>query len=1157
MNNLFKSGIFWTMFITVIITAIIIFVFPYYFEEYKVVSYRLLVAFSFFFIISILVLLYVLFLQERTQEYLKIREERLRKERERKKLIKIKIKDIKIRFLEALKILRKSTLYRNKRRARYELPWYLVMGQNNEGKTSLLEGSGLDFPLNMNFNDQKVKEVGSSESFEWLYAEHAIFIDMPGNYIHNTNNDYDTEVWEKGFLNIFAKKRSKRPINGIVLNISIDTFLNKSENELEQYAKDLRNRFDELSDGFVSSIPIYLVITKSDNLEGFNEYFSNISEDEKDEVLGITFDDPNENVDTKILNVKFDELLKRLNSSVIDKIHTEWEEDSKSKILLFCDSFSEVFERINIFTDICFSQTRYRKPLMLRGIYFTSIPKVQEASTSYLVSPKTNGQLKKARSSKGLFIKNLLEDVIFPEADLINMDKSYKKSSLRKQSIAITLSLCLITIFSVFLVQDFVAHNNLLHTMENDFRKSQEVKSKIKKSDNFENVVENLNMFNDLKEKHIKRTSNSFYMINFYQTDEKNVELINLYHSNLLSTLLPRVEELLNKQVLSNISNYKRTWSNLEAYLMLNNEKYRNDDLLKTLLSDYWARLYPNKPSIQKDLNKHWANLLSFGFPQVSLNKKTLKVARAKLSKKGYVQITYNGLKHLVDETMNFKSFTFSQVIGSNVSSFNGSSVVVPGFYTKEGYEKVIVAKGKSLVKEVLVNNWVLGSNLNLSDSQINSIYSKVLSYYFKDYKRYWLTAINSLSIPKRSNIAGLNNQLEILSSGDSPILSILQAIKLNTDIYSPAELLKFKSSDDKSLLNKVKKLAQKNALKKAEKLMPSTSVKNVRKFFLPFSKLVDKDNNANADLQNAIGKLDQTFKEMTSIFGAIEIDKDSYGIVKNRLNGKHESFLVKFNALPIQVSKWYKRVLLSNWQFLLKESRVYITKKYKEDVLIFYTNKMKGKYPLKRNNYTQSINIDDFSEFFRAGGVVDEFYNQYIKDFVRINKKSYKSYRLKVIDGSTLRLSRTFMQNILRTFRIRNMMFSNKGTVLNIKASLKANVLEKTLSTMTFDYGDDSIVYEHGPIKNNYIQWPNDNNYTNFSLYNLNNEKILDKSTSGEWSLFVLIDKFRVKKISNNLISFEYKKDKYLASIYLKGKVSKLFTKSNPLRYFKLKGKI
>lgn len=1157
MNNLFKSGIFWTMFIAVIVSAIIIFVFPYYFEDYKVLSYRLLVAFGVFFITLTLVLLYVLFLQARTQEYLRERNERLRKQRERKKLINEKIKDIKIRFFEALKILEKSTLYRSKRRARYELPWYLMMGQNNEGKTSLLEGSGLDFPLNMNFSEQSVKEVGSSEAFEWFYAEHAIFIDMPGNYIHNKDNDYDKDIWEKGFLKIFAKKRSKRPINGIVLNISIDTFLNKSENDLEQYAKDLRNRFDELSEGFVSSIPIYLVITKSDNIEGFNEYFANISDDEKDEVLGMTFDNPNENIDTKILKNKFDALLKRLNSSVIDKMHNEWEENAKSKILLFCDSFSEVFERINIFSDICFSQTRYRKPLMLRGIYFTSIPKVQEVNTSYLISPKDNGQLEQARSSRGLFIKNLLEDVIFPEADLINMDKNYKKSSLRKQSIAITASLIFVVIFSIFLVQDFVSHNNLLHALNNDFNKSQDIKEKIVKKDDFEKVLSNLNMFNALKEKHIKSTANVFYKINFYDTDNKNMELINLYHENLVSLLLPRIEKLLNKQVVSNISHYDRTWKNLEAYLMLNNKKHRNDDLLKTLLSDYWARLYPNKPSIQRDLNKHWANLLNFGFNDVLMNKSTLKLARTKLAKKGYVLITYNGLKDLVNETMNFKSFTFSQVTGSNISSFNGSTNVIPGFYTKEGYEKVIIAKGKTLVKEVLVNNWVLGSNLDLTKSQINDIYSKVLSLYFKDYKKHWLAAINTLSIPKKTSIAGLNNQLETLSSGDSPILSVLQAIKVNTDIYSPAELLKLKSTGGSGLLDKVKKLAQKNALKEAEKIMSSTSVKNIRKFFEPFIKLIDKDNNASSDLLNASAKLDEVFKEMTSIYGAIEIDKDSYSIVKSRLDGKHESFTIKFKALPVQVSKWYKRVLLSNWQFLLAQSKTYINKKYKEDVLIFYTNRLKGKYPLQRKSYIQSASLEDFSEFFKSGGIVDEFFQQYVKGFVRLNKKSYSSYRLKVIDGSTMKFSRTFMNNMLRTFRIRDLMFLDKGKVLSVKASLKANSLEKSLSTMKLNYGDNSIVYEHGPIKKNSIYWPNDNNYTNFSLFNLDNKKILDRNSAGDWSLFELIDQFKIKKISNNQIVFEYKEDKYIASMYLNGKVTGIFTSSNPLKHFKLKGKI
>jgi len=1157
MSKLFKSGIFWTMLIAVIISLVIIFVFPYYFESYEVLSYRLLVAFSVFFITLTLVLLYVLFLQARTQEYLQKREERLKKERERNKLINTKIKDIKIRFSEALKILEKSTLYKYKRRARYELPWYLMMGQNNEGKTSLLEGSGLDFPLNMNFNDQSVKEEGSSEAFEWFYAEHAIFIDMPGNHIHNKNTDYDKEVWEKGFLNIFAKKRSKRPINGIVLNISIETFLNNSESDLEQYAKDLRNRFDELSHGFVSSIPIYLVITKSDNLEGFNEYFSNITEDEKDEVLGITFDDPTKNVDTKILKEKFDALLKRLNSSIIDKIHGEWEENSKSKILLFCDSFSEVFERINIFSDICFSQTRYRKPLMLRGVYFTSIPKVQEVSTSYLISPKEKGQLSQARSSKGLFIKNLLEDVIFPEADLINMDQNYKKSSLRKQSIAITASLCVVILFCVFLVQDFVGHNNLLHSLQNDFNKYENVKKNIKKSDNFEKVVLNLNMFDSLKEKHIKNTSNSFYKINFYDTDEKNTELINLYHENLLATLLPRVEALLNKQILTNLNNYERTWNNLEAYLMLNNEKYRNTDLLKTLLSDYWARLYPNKPSIQRDLNKHWDNLLRFGFPVVSMNKKTLAIARAKLTKKGYVHITYNGLQDLVKETMNLKSFAFSQVLGSNISSFEGSTASIPGFYTKEGYEKVIVAKGKSLVKEVLINNWVLGSNLDLTKSQINDIYSKVLSFYFKDYKKYWLKAINSLSIPKRVSIAGLNNQLETLSSGDSPILSVLQAIKINTDIYSPAELLKLKSTKGTNLLDKVKQLAQKNALIKAEKMMSSTSVKNVRKFFLPFTKLLDKDQNARADLLNAMSKLDEVFKEMTSIYGAIEIEKDSYTIVRDRLDGKHESFVLKFKALPIQVSKWYKQVLVSNWQFLLNQSKTYINKKYNEDVLIFYTSKLKNKYPLVRSEYTQSVHLEDFSEFFKSGGIIDEFYGQYVKSFVRLNKKSYKSYRLKAIDGSRMNFSRTFMNNMLRAFRIRELMFLDKGKTLSVNASLKANSLEKSLSTMNLNYGDDAITYEHGPIKDNSIHWPNNNTYSTFTLFNLNNEKVLDRSSVGDWSLFELIDQFKIKKVSNNQIIFEYKKDRYLASMYLKGKVTGIFTSTNPLKHFKLRGKI
>ena len=75
-----------------------------------------------------------------------------------------------------------------------------------------------------------------------------------------------------------SEKAWKRPINGIILSISVDTLLSKNNKQLEYLAKNFRDRFDELSKAFMSSIPIYLVITKSDKIDGFKEYFSSLNQ---------------------------------------------------------------------------------------------------------------------------------------------------------------------------------------------------------------------------------------------------------------------------------------------------------------------------------------------------------------------------------------------------------------------------------------------------------------------------------------------------------------------------------------------------------------------------------------------------------------------------------------------------------------------------------------------------------------------------------------------------------------------------------------------------------------------------------------------------------------------------------------------------------------
>ncbi|WP_428739558.1 type VI secretion system membrane subunit TssM [Sulfurimonas sp.] len=1157
-RSLFKSGVFWTLFIAAIISAIIIFVFPYFFEPYKDSSYKLLVAFSFFFIVVILVLLYIVFLQEKTQTKLKVIKEKRDIDKEKQKAVNLKIKDIKIKFNEALKILKNSTLYKNKRRARYELPWYLLVGKENAGKTTLLEASGLDFPLNVNYDHRSVKEEGTSQGFLWYYAEHAIFIDMPGRYINPELDETEKTVWEKGFLKIFAKKRLRRPINGIILNVSMETFIEKNEKELEQYAKDLRDRFDELSEGFVSSIPIYLIITKSDKIIGYNEYFATLSEEEKEEVLGVTFDDPSMNIDTTVVRPKLENLLKRVQSSIVDKLHYEWDEDARSKIFLFPNEFSNIFEKIGMFTDICFSQTRYRKPLMLRGIYFTSVPEDHEAKSSYLLSKKDENKLSTGRSATGYFIKKLLQEVIFPESDLIKMDDNFKKVNKKRQVIALSASIITVFIFSLVWVNDFLVHNSLLRDLEERTSKVQEQKSKINQNDSYEKILPILNEVASIKSQYEQDVSDDFYRLNFYDVEPKTVQLYSYYQNTLATVLLPEVERSLNEQILLNLNDYDRTWKNTELYLMLNDEEHRKNEFLEAAMGEMWAKMYPNKPAVQNALNTHFKNLLSLGFKPYKLNDGTLKQARSVLYNKANVVIVYDALQKIVDEKMDLRSFSFESVLGANVDVFKGDEYKVPGFFTKQGFEKVIVANGRSYVKDILENNWVLGARTDLTESELDDIYAQVLSLYFKDYKRYWMSALTNLNVPRVYTEVALRNQLEVLSLSNSPIVLVLQALKEHTNIYTPEELLLQKARKDNTSLDKVAKNAAENKLK-TSKLV--TNIKTVRTFFKPYHELLKADGTPSAGLENSMLVLNEKFQQMNDIFSSVNPQEKAFEIVSGRVRGQSKPIIQNFSTLPLSVNRWFTQVLGYNWNYLIVQMKKYILVKYQESVYSFYQQRIQNRYPFSQSSSLQPVQLEDFKLFFQTNGIFDTFYKVYINPFVNVNQTTYMTYSLKQIDGKSVDFDYSFMKDLLRVFRIRNIFFDSTGTDLSSTFYVRPETLDRSLATMEFSYTGNKMLYEHGAIRDIPFNWPAKNslaiNRAMYQLYDINGNKTADISAEGEWSLIKLLEKLNVQISSKDTLEIYYGNNHNKAVFSIKGKISKVFSDDRLFDTFRLDGKI
>jgi type VI secretion system protein ImpL len=128
----------------------------------------------------------------------------------------------------------------------YELPWYVIIGAPGVGKTTALLNSGLSFPLAKKFGAAAIRGMGGTRHCDWWFTNEAVFIDTAGRYTtHETDATADKAEWT-GFLSLLKKNRSRQPINGVLLMLSVADLLNLNHEGRQTYAATMRRRLDEL-----------------------------------------------------------------------------------------------------------------------------------------------------------------------------------------------------------------------------------------------------------------------------------------------------------------------------------------------------------------------------------------------------------------------------------------------------------------------------------------------------------------------------------------------------------------------------------------------------------------------------------------------------------------------------------------------------------------------------------------------------------------------------------------------------------------------------------------------------------------------------------------------------------------------------------------------
>ena len=348
------------------------------------------------------------------------------------------ITELQKQMLGGINALKTSKLGKGKRSgaaALYSLPWYVIIGPPGAGKTTALKHSGLIFPHQDAGGGGGVRGVGGTRNCDWWFTNEAILLDTAGRF---TTESDDREEW-LAFLQMLRRYRAKRPINGVLVAISVADVIDANEQQVEALGKKLRARVDEVMTQLQMVVPVYVLFTKIDLISGFSEFFGDIRKQDRAHAWGSTLKlDMVKNEPGKIFDAEFDVLCAQIHARALKRLAGERSREAREKIYQFPLEFSGIKRNLSDLISATFQVNSFQGTPIFRGFYFTS--GTQEGRPLDRVLGRM-GQAMGIRppeqaaapvvESKSYFLHDVFMNVVFPDGDIA----ARSASEMRRQKI--------------------------------------------------------------------------------------------------------------------------------------------------------------------------------------------------------------------------------------------------------------------------------------------------------------------------------------------------------------------------------------------------------------------------------------------------------------------------------------------------------------------------------------------------------------------------------------------------------------------------------------------------------------------------------------------------------------------------------------------------
>ncbi|MFM2630661.1 type VI secretion system membrane subunit TssM [Vibrio alginolyticus] len=1042
------------------------------------------------------------------------------------------------RIEQAVKVVTKT---HKGKRSLYDLPWYVLIGPPGTGKTTVLKQSGLEFPLGDSLGSDSIAGVGGTRHCDWWFANKAVLIDTAGRYTtQDSQEKVDSKAWH-GFLGLLKKYRTQRPINGAIVTISLASVMSQTRTERSLHARAIKSRLQELKNQLGMQFPIYVLLTKMDLVAGFNEFFADLSKEEREELFGFMF--PREVDDERgvisLFNKEFHGMLERLDARMLRILETEDDLDKRALIFEFPKQLRVLQANLDEFLAEIFAQNSFEEPALIRGVFMLS--SVQEGlPVDKLMNESTNGlglnRLALAKSQTGshsYFVKNLFDKVIFKEQLLGTVNRHYQKQSgWMRRGVYIGCTTLLLGASALWFMS--YKWNSQLIVDTNEQASHIDALIGAQSLDFEADIVSAVETLDRLMTLPLGKQSNygdadSVKRFGLYQGDKVSQAANNAYSDALTQFFAPLLLDSLVSEMESNQQHREYLYETLKTYLMLfNPDKYQQDEVL-AWFNFYFERQYPGElnADLRRRLLQHTQYLLGNDGQGFTYNTAAVTSARKVLTQMSLPERAYQRMKIQFSKS-HVPSFRLTDVLGpKGLEQFERASGKplsqgISGFYTYNGFHSIFQIQINRTVKSLMEENWVYGDDLKAHEIDQDSAIQGVQSRYYQDYVNEWKTLIEDIQLKQAPSLELATEQARVLSGVERPIESLLRAIQKEVALSKVSLSENQKAASE--VVGKVAKVKFSNTADRLDMYLPEENGFNValpgKEVESHFSEILRLGEQDFDDIQQAMVNLRSYLSDLSSSGNNQKIAYKSIldGTVTQDVAA---SFARAKELLPRPFNQWLGELSQESVKFAESGSKDHLNQLWVTQVARPYQRTIAGRYPFEPNA-SREVRLKDFKRFFGYGGTLDAFFQEYLEPFVDTSKSRWRLEKEIGVRPETLMVFQ-------RAQRIRQSFFESDNS-LRVEFGMKPVYLDQHITRFVLELGGQDLVYKHGPARAKSLSWPAGQDQTRIVFTPPESKREIAHTYEGEWGIFKLLDqslKARPESRKDNIVMIDLKGNK------------------------------